>query len=323
MSENANFEGFGQQSDEILVREPGNRTYQLKQGAELIALAKALWESAILSENIYFGDWIKDASGWRSLLKDEVKLPPPTPSNYEAACMPGERGGRLPLPGWAFWGNFPSPDLVKKAEETGLYVEVWEKKTSNKRIIAVIFKGSQFKSWRDWLSNLRWFWFWFERFIPFYRDQYTVVAKGLGKEFVEEFIRRGYGRSSHVSITAAGHSLGGGLAQEFAYSLPLHPQVPRVSYVCAFNPSPVTGWYGVDKDVRIHNARGLMIDRVFEHGEILAYLRLLLSYLYPPSASNPSIREIRVNFVRSWNFLTNHGMRSLVCGLLKILRKYT
>jgi hypothetical protein len=321
MNENVN--SFGQQSDEILIREPGSRTYQVKQGPELVALAETLWEYAVLCENIYFGDWIREGNEWRSLLKNEVKLPSPTPSNYGAACVPGERAGRLPLPGWTFWSNFPSQELARKAQETGLYVEVWEKTSSGKRTIAAIFKGTQSKSWRDWLSNLRWSWYLVERFIPSYRDQYTVIAKSFGNEFVEEFIRRRYERSSNVSIIAGGHSLGGGLAQEFAYSLPLHPDVPRVSHVCAFDPSPVTGWYSVDKDVRTRNALELTIDRVFEHGEILAYLRLLLSYLYPPSASKPSIREIRVNFVSSWNFLTNHGMRSLVCGLLKILKKYT
>lgn len=317
MSEDINSKKFGQRSDEVFIREPGSRTYQTKQGLEFKALAETLWESAVLSENIYSGDWVKDGNGWRSPLRNGVAVPGQGPSDYKVACTPGERG-RLSLPGWMFWGDFPSRDLAEEAEKTGLYMEVWEKMLSGKRTIAVIFKGTQFESWRDWRSNLRWFWRGVQHFVPFYEDQYTIVAKKFGDEFVGEFIRRGY-HSRDVSIVSCGHSLGGGLAQQFAYSLPLHPEVPRVSQVFAFNPSPVTGWYSVDEEIRTPNAFGLTIDRVFEHGEVLAYLRLLLSYLYPPSASNPSIREIRVNFVSSRNFLTNHGMRPLVCGLLSHL----
>jgi hypothetical protein len=313
---------FGQSSDEAFVREPGHRAYQVKQGAEFMALAETAWETAILSENTYFGDWINDEHGWRSPLKSETKPPRPISTPYQEACKPGKRS-RLPLRGWRFWSNFPSRALVREAEKTGLYVEVWEKLSFKGRTLAVVFKGTQYRSRRDWISNLRWFWYWLQHFVPFYQDQYTVVAKLFGAEFIEEFTRRGYDHSDHISIVTSGHSLGGGLAQQFAYSLPLDPNVPSVAHVFAFNPSPVTGWYSVKRAVRTHNAQGLTIDRLFEHGEILAYLRLLLSYIYPPSASDPSVREIRVNFVRSWNFLTNHGMRPLACGFLRIVKKIT
>ena len=91
--------------------------------------------------------------------------------------------------------------------------------------------------------------------------------------------------------------------------------------MCAFDPSPVTGWSSVEKDTRIRNAAGLEIDRLFEHGEILAYFRLILSYALPPSAANPSIREIRVNFdQRPWTIL-NHMMDTLARGLARSLGK--
>jgi hypothetical protein len=86
--------------------------------------------------------------------------------------------------------------------------------------------------------------------------------------------------------------------------------------VYAFDPSPVTGWSSVDRELRTTNANGLAIDRVFEHGEILAYVRLLLSYVNPPSAAHPGIREIRYNFVTSPNFVRSHSMRLLACGLI-------
>ena len=312
---------FGQSGDEAFIREPGHRTYQVKQGAEFMALAETAWEAAILSENIYFDNWINDDHGWRSPLRYEIKPPRPTSAHYQRACKPGERS-RLPLQGWRFWSNFPSRALAREAEKTGLYVEVWEKLSFKKgRTLAVVFKGTQSRSWRDWISNLRRFWYWLQHFVPFYQDQYMVVAEMFGAEFIEEFTRRGYDLANQITIVTSGHSLGGGLAQQFAYSLPLDPNVPRISHVFALNPSPITGWYNVKRAVRTHNAQGLTIDRLFEHGEIAAYLRLLLSYLYPPSASNPSVREIRVNFVRSWNFLTNHGTRPLACSFLRMVKK--
>jgi hypothetical protein len=64
------------------------------------------------------------------------------------------------------------------------------------------------------------------------------------------------------------------------------------------------------------NVTGLKIDRIFEHGEILAYLRLLLSYINPPTASDPAIREIRYNFVQSINPFRSHSMRLIACALI-------
>jgi hypothetical protein len=65
------------------------------------------------------------------------------------------------------------------------------------------------------------------------------------------------------------------------------------------------------------NARGLHIDRVFEHGEILSYIRLILRYLNPPQEQDPAIREIRYNFVRSINPFSSHSMRLIACELIR------
>ena len=64
------------------------------------------------------------------------------------------------------------------------------------------------------------------------------------------------------------------------------------------------------------NVKGLKIDRIFEHGEILAYVRLILSYINPPTAADPSIREIRYNFVDSINPFSSHSMRLIACALV-------
>ena len=44
-----------QDPDMVLIREPGNRTYN--PPVSISASAKELWEYAVLSENVYTDDW--------------------------------------------------------------------------------------------------------------------------------------------------------------------------------------------------------------------------------------------------------------------------
>lgn len=289
-----------QPSDKVLIREPGNRTYS--PPADIFESAQALWEYAVMSENAYL---------------DVASSSEATPVDYSAVCTP-DSTERIPLPQWKMWENFPSAELIKEANREGMVMEVWEKESSPP-IIAVVFRGTEFTSWRDWESNLRWF-RGLGRFIPFFEDQYTLVSKKVGREFIARLAQMGSNRKE-VRIVATGHSLGGGLAQHFAYSLPPveagdGAPVHRVAKVYAFDPSPVTGWSSVDREVRTTNARGLETDRIFEHGEVLAYIRLLLGYVNPPSAVNPSIRQIRYNFSSSANIFKSHSMRLLACALV-------
>jgi len=308
---------FQQASDTALVREPGNRTYN--PPVAVAESAKALWEYAVLSENAYFGAWKKQRHISTTQEAKVLALPEATPEAYDRLCVP-EQVGPLPLPGWRMWANFPSGGLIQEALRVGLFVEVWEKHASDPPVIAVVFRGTEVTSWKDWESNLRWF-LWF---VPWHEDQYTVVSKRVGQEFVDRLVQRrpDLGRTDikPIRVVATGHSLGGGLAQHLSYSMPPTSSngiaVPRVSGVYAFDPSPVTGWYSVEGELREANAADLRIDRVFEHGEILAYIRLLLSYVHPPPATHPSVREIRYNFVRSANLFSSHSMRLLACALI-------
>ena len=185
----------------------------------------------------------------------------------------------------------------------------------NKDRIAIVFRGTEFTSWRDWKSNLRWFRI--ARLLPFVKDQYTVIAERVGKEFIDAVIEK---QLEECQIIATGHSLGGGLAQHFAYSLPYiktgNKKPIKVAKVYTFDPSPVTGWSTAG--TRKHdNVKTLYIDRAFEHGEVLAYIRLLISYVYPPPALDPSVREIRFNVVETFNPFKNHSMRLLAVALMR------
>lgn len=296
---------MGQAPDVVLVREPGNRTYN--PPVPVVEMAKAQWEFAVLSENVYRDDWTQGRASAGRPRAEAGGVPAPTPEDYARVCTP-DSTDPLPLPGWVRWDDFPSSDLRGAAREVGLFVEVWEKQSSPPAV-AVVFRGTEFTSIKDWISNLRWF----LRFVPFYEDQYTLVARRVGRQVIDRLAQRA-GQPA-VRLVTAGHSLGGGLAQHLAYSLP--PGGPRVSHVYAFDPSPVTGWSTVSHELRAGNARGLVIDRVFEHGEILAYVRLLVSYANPPSAADPAIREVRFNFVESINPIKSHSIRFLACALIK------
>ena len=292
-----------QESDKARIREPGNRTYS--EPPEDVAVSAAyLWEYAVLSDNVYL------TSSISQMAKAE-----------EGKACSLDRTDRLDLKGWQKWPDVPSPELQQEAEDVDLQLEIWEKESSP-AIVAVIFRGTEAQRIRDWISNFRWF----LRFIPFYPDQYVVVSEKVGAAVLNKIkarLEKGDARYKDVRIVSAGHSLGGGLAQHLAYSLPADikgpdgAMLPRVSAVYGFDPSPVTGWYSVARELRETNARGLRIDRIFEHGEILSYIRLILRYLNPPQEKDPAIREVRYNFVRTLNPFSSHSMRLIACELIK------
>ena len=72
--------------------------------------------------------------------------------------------------------------------------------------------------------------------------------KRFGSDFVDTLtLRRARTRLAKATIYSTGDALGGGLAQQLAYALPPHPDVPHVSEVYAFDPSPVTGYLTVKR----------------------------------------------------------------------------
>lgn len=110
-----------------------------------------------------------------------------------------------------------------------------------------------------------------------------------------------------LKIFAAGHSLGGGLAQHAGYS------AYGISDVYAFNPSPVTGFYSIEAHVREKIVKNLRVLRMYEHGEVLAYCRLVLRPFYPLSYRDPSIVEIRFNF-GTGDAVSEHSMTMFARG---------
>jgi hypothetical protein len=277
---------LGQTAAEVAVRNPGSRYLSAPKPARHFALED--WQFAWLAASAYD----KTKAGARRR---------PNTSTAEAQVDPESA---LREAGWKKWDGFPNDGLHRQIEETHLRVEVWQKTRRDGRpVVAVAFGGTVINNKMDWRANLRWF-------LPGgRRDQYTAVVRSFAPAFVHEFTQRlaDYLPRSVVLI-ATGYSLGGGLAQQFAYAHCVTDRVPRVTKVYAFDPLPVTGFFSVKRSVRNINRRELQIDRIYERGEILALVRSIMSVLWKPSARAPQIRGRRYFLFRAWNPIVGHSM---------------
>jgi hypothetical protein len=300
---------MSQRSDIVKVRDPGNRIYRDEPAS---GKAKLEWEFAVMSENAYRDHWTKEIT----VANPQLELVAVPLDQVTAKCV-ANSDEPLPLPGWFRWSEFPEEDpaLETDANRQQLFFEVWQKGLPGE-IVAIVFRGTVPKKWQTWAADFRWL-------IPLHEDQYTIAAENLSIDFAAEVSKRIANGSvfKDVLLVSVGHSLGGGLAQEIAYALPGKPDIPRITQVYAFNPSPITGYRSVPSAQRDINTKTLDIYRIFEHGEILAYVRLLTSYVIPPSATDPAVSEIRYNFDSSLDGVVNHSMSRLACRIVKAAAK--
>ncbi len=189
--------------------------------------------------------------------------------------------------------------LVHKQLKLGL--QIYKETDSQSNNFVIVFRGTDFDQRADWASNFRWF----GRIFSTKLDQYDEV-RILVPKIIQE-IETTYG--SIDSVIAAGHSLGGGLAQLAGYSS------HKINFVVAFDSSPVTGFYDIDGGLRRFNAKNLKIYRAYEHGEVLAYIRLGMKGLYPISKNDPDIVQVRFNLIEKGNVISQHDMKELACRL--------
>jgi len=59
----------------------------------------------------------------------------------------------------------------------------------------------------------------------------------------------------------------------------------------------------------------MLIDRIYERGEILAILRSLTSLIYKPSVVDPVIRGVRYRVFNAWNAIAAHSIVELAIKL--------
>lgn len=256
-----------QQPDQAWIRAPGHREGSL---APVATKAQEHWQYAWISEAAY-----QESEG--------------EGAGFDSDCQDPKTV--LEENGWSKWRDFPDGELASDLKKAHLRAEVWYNPRLN--TITVAFGGTVFRSGQDWISNLRWF-------IPGDRnDEYTALVRRFIPAWRAKFVAlKGKPENkllASATLVSTGHSLGGGLAQQFAYALPNDGGLPRVSKVYAFDPSPVTGYYSVERSIRDANRQNLEIERIYENGEVLASLRSLLAVVYPLAERAPAITEIRYN----------------------------
>ena len=304
---------FQQTETQVFTREPGNS--MLTGPKPVIDEAKADWQFALISEAAYRRSLDRGKAGDKErALAKEASLSIAKSGSGGADC--GDVDSMLEQEGWERWTTFPDAALEAEMGASNLRAEVWQ--SDKLAAVVVAFGGTVFTSGKDWKSNLRWF-------IPTHEDEYTDLVKHFAPAFVTEFAHRLAApeglKLRSATLYATGHSLGGGLAQQFAYAMPTTGGVKPVARVYAFDPSPVTGFYSVGKRTRDINKRGLSIDRIYERGEILAILRSFTSLIYPPSKVDPKVRGVRFSLFYSLDAVAGHSMIRLACGLRQIVKQ--
>ena len=185
----------------------------------------------------------------------------------------------------------------------GLVYDVWVRATPGTVPLAVlVFRGTNYLELADWVANARPVTNW-----PGLDDQYEQ-ARALMPAVVARLDAVYGGRER---IFAAGHSLGGGLAQHAGYTC------PRIAKVFAFNSSPLTGYFDLARADRhrLNTARRTYL--VYESYEVLALFRAVPGYL--DRFRQLDIVVVRYNFTSALDSpspLRQHGMQRLVAGLL-------
>lgn len=105
-------------------------------------------------------------------------------------------------------------------------------------------------------------------------DQYDLTRTIV--PIIEAYAVRSFPNKT-VRAIAAGHSLGGGLAQQAGYAS------SGIKLVYAFDSSSVTGFYDVDEAARDKAKVGMRVYRLGERGEVLQYFRGFMSLNASPN----------------------------------------
>lgn len=236
--------------------------------------------------------------------------------------------GEVKVEGWTKWTDWPAPKSCNE-ELSDLYYEVWGRMEYSDEFemayIAIVFRGT-IPTIAHWCANLR------DLELPLCdprADQYLHVAP-----LVDEILRNvksWLGPGLDFYPIAVGHSLGGGLAE-------LAGRSSYIKQVFTFDSSPVTAkeisskLRGAEHDweiyekldseyknltgcemVRDDHAEESHIRRIFEHGEVLAFLRYLKRWFIGQPEEPPFI-EYRTNILGGGP-IAQHSIKALACEL--------
>lgn len=285
---------YGDQPDSVALERIGGSPWVCHASAES---ARRIVEYATFAAKVYL-----------SMKEEEALLASGKPLRglgelSGKSCADADEGDPyvLKLPeGWAELKDLPP--LVKRPGHwsmEGLQVRVWYEVAKERPRVVIAFRGTEAADAGDWWSNFRWI----TRIIPFIDDQYDQLVYGIDR-FADAVRQR---MPAGAVLITTGHSLGGGLAHQAAY------KNENIKQIYAFDSSVVTGYFNVSREQRERHQKGMRIERIYEHGEILAYVGWFFRQFVPVSSRDPEIKLVRFNLMDSNNIFKQHSMSRFAC----------
>lgn len=197
-------------------------------------------------------------------------------------------------PAWRRWD-----DKLGCHSESGLYYEVYVfGKTEAYEEAVIAFRGTEnypAQRFLDWSANL-------DDALGLDPVEYKIARDEIGKTIAE--LRRQY---PSMPIYLTGHSLGGGLAQQSAYT----STTADVKATYVFNTSAVTNWSYLYLKPGSIKTSAPIIRRISERGEILGDMRWVTSRV---NFRRFGRSDYEFNFSQG-NAASSHSMAILACNL--------
>lgn len=183
----------------------------------------------------------------------------------------------------------------------GLYFETFLFKTPNGKVTeaVIVFRGTEGLDLEDWGSN-------FAAFFGIEPPQYRTALEAL--EGVMQALSKDP-KYDGAAVYTAGHSLGGGLAQQAAYRF----EAVRAAYT--FNTSPVTNWSWMVLRGDKPEQDWPVIYRVNHTGEFLSYPRGIATYM---TATRYNRYDVGIQ-LKKRRAISGHAIAILGCGLTEVI----
>ncbi|WP_426059899.1 hypothetical protein [Hymenobacter sp. B1770] len=260
---------------------------------------------AHLTPSLYDPDYllVNDMAMLSAIVYSGVKSVNHRPDYHQNTARYATERRELARRGWRpFAFRYALAVPARQRLASGLVYDVWVRTAPGSPPLAVlVFRGTNYLEFADWVANVRPL-----TNTPGVWDQYEQ-ARALTPILVAK-LDSAYGGQQR--IFAAGHSLGGGLAQHAGFTC------ARIEKVFAFNSSPLTGYFDVAKKERLQHGSSRRTYLVYESYEVLAMLRLVPGFL-DQFTDNANAVVVRYNFsdVHSLSPFQQHQMQRLVAGL--------